>query len=58
MDKHYEHMGAVNGWIKRPTKVVQCEQDGHKVKEERLGDCYYEYTCDICNIKYTVDSSD
>ena len=51
-------MGAVNGWLQRPTEVAQCEEQGHKTKEERLGDCYYEYTCDICNIKYTVDSSD
>lgn len=58
MDKDYKHLGAANGWLMQPQELKECEKQRHKQKEQQLGNCYHEYTCDICNIKYTVDSSD
>jgi hypothetical protein len=41
-----------------PMEYTKCVMSGHNHKQTKLGECLYSYYCPICNIGYTVDSSD
>jgi hypothetical protein len=53
-------LGCMNGWhLKdKPKEYVECCALGHKHTQKKLGNCWYEYYCEICKIRYNVDSSD
>lgn len=73
-NKEYKDCGCANGWYspsilvngkwvkehpdRVPAEVVACREAGHGLSSKKLGNCYYEYSCAICKIKYDVDSSD
>ncbi len=48
----------INIYGKTPAEVQSCRSMLHTVKHEQLGRCYSRYTCDTCNIQWSVDSSD
>ena len=54
----FKHLGVANGWRKDPAEYVKCKEQKHQCWERNIGRCYTEYGCDICKIKYEVDSSD
>ncbi len=43
-----------------PEEYKKCKSGCHHefVSVRKLGNCRHEYSCEICNIKYNVDSSD
>jgi len=49
------HLGCANGWETEPEKIRRCT---HELIRTNLGNCLNEYTCNICNYTYTLDSSD
>jgi hypothetical protein len=51
----YRDCGTANGWKEKPSIVEKCN---HPKREKTIGRCLTEYTCDICKIRYEVDSSD
>lgn len=51
-------LGIMNGWNETPPEYRACKEAGHEMIVENLGRCYNEYSCEICQIKYRVDSSD
>jgi len=46
--------GYLNGYVQTPIEVERCE---HAKRGRKIGNCAYEYTCDICKITYKIDSS-
>ena len=50
-------LGIMNAWTpgKYPAEYNNCN---HIKISKNLGVCYNRYTCTICKITYTVDSSD
>jgi len=54
-----KNLGYMNGWFDgTPEELKKCRELGHELEKETIGRCLNEYTCDICNIKYKIDSSD
>ena len=59
----YKNLGCMNGWDYsgkgNPTEFDNCIALGHTHRAIRSGTwtCYTYYFCDICKIKYEVDSS-
>lgn len=52
------NLGCMNGWYEKPPKeFTKCRKLKHKVDRKNLGNCYNEFTCTTCKIKYQVDSS-
>ena len=51
-------LGIMNGWSEKPKEYVECREAKHRVNETKLGNCYYEYECPVCKIRWRVDSSD
>jgi hypothetical protein len=54
-------LGTANGWSENceEKQLVQaCWDKKHVQRSINLGRCYNKYVCDICQITYTVDSSD
>jgi hypothetical protein len=51
-------LGTANGWSVDPSEYTACRAAKHPLNERKLGNCYYEYTCPVCNISFRVDSSD
>lgn len=53
-------LGCMNGWHGAPPEYTKCVASSHFVHrtKKRLGNCWYEFTCPICKIKWDVDSSD
>lgn len=59
MQDKYKDFGYANGWWDgTPDEVQKCRDEGHQKESKTVGRCVTEYTCDICKIKYMVDSSD
>lgn len=61
MDKEMKNLGCMNGWgEKTPEEYKVCCRGNHfKYMEVKiLGNCWEQYTCPICKIVYTIDSSD
>ena len=56
----YTDLGEENSWKKVPRELLDCMKENHTLTVERLNFCgtYNEYSCDECQIKYRVDSSD
>lgn len=54
----HKSFGCLNGFSVTPPEIKRCWEQKHPLKEEVLGRCYSQYTCAICGISYTVDSSD
>ncbi len=52
--KYIRDFGYLNGYDETPEEVEKCK---HPKKGREIGNCTYEYTCDICNITYKIDSS-
>lgn len=52
------NLGTMNNWNETPPEFKACKEAGHELEVENLGRCYNEYTCEICKIRYRVDSSD
>jgi len=50
--------GYVNGWKETPEQVKKCRELKHKIIEKNIGRCRNQYTCEICQYTYKVDSSD
>lgn len=62
-----KNLGCTNSWNFDPDEYINhikyCNIfDGKRldypVTRKKLGNCYYEYTCERCKIIWTVDSSD
>jgi hypothetical protein len=59
----YKDLGCKNLWDwgdrQYPSEYLKCKDLGHKLHEEmgRSYSCINTYTCDICKIKFTTDSS-
>jgi hypothetical protein len=62
-ENEIKDLGCMNGW-KDPsnewTLYWACLNAGHRshLQNNKLGNCWTEITCEICKIKYNVDSSD
>ena len=41
-----------------PDEFKKCAKLGHKIGERKIGHCLHRCSCGICDITYTVDSSD
>lgn len=49
--------GYVNGWSEEPDEIVKCRELGHEMEYEKgAWNCTHNYTCYICNIRYSIDS--
>jgi len=56
--RQIKDLGSFNGFHKNvPTEFIKCTNLGHIPIKTNLGKCLNEYTCKICQIKYSVDSS-
>ena len=51
-------LGCMNGWKIPPDEYKDCVDSNHDVSTKKLGNCWYEYTCKVCGIRYNIDSSD
>jgi hypothetical protein len=60
MENEMKNLGCMNGWKSEPVEYTKCKSGCHHefVSTRKLGNCWYEYSCEICKIKYNVDSSD
>ena len=56
--KPIKDLGCLNGFRVIPEEMKACQDQHHVLKETNIGRCYNRYTCEICGISYTVDSSD
>lgn len=54
----YKNLGCANCWREDPPEYVKCREQKHELNMQNLGRCYNQYSCDICKIYWTVDSSD
>lgn len=55
----YLNLGIMNGWGERPKEYENCVRQKH-VLDYRLSknwSCYTYYSCPLCKIKFSVDSS-
>ena len=51
-------LGYLNGYNNgMPVEYEKCQAQGHTMVGRKIGNCTYEYTCNICNITYKIDSS-
>lgn len=73
-NNEYKNCGCANGWYaphilknskwvkahedRIPAEVVACRAAGHRVREVKKGNCWYQVYCDTCRITYDYDSSD
>lgn len=53
-----QELGIANAWKQIPNELTECREKGHLVNSKTISRCYHEYTCNICNYRYSVDSSD
>lgn len=56
-------LGCANGWAKDSKEkqlYTECSKirPRHQLLTYKIGNCYNRFICPICNITYTVDSSD
>jgi hypothetical protein len=62
MENKIKNLGCANGWTDEslPIEYEQHVNARHfeLATVKKLGNCWYEYTCPICKIRYNVDSSD
>jgi hypothetical protein len=58
MENEIKDLGCMNGWPVDPLEYVHCCNHKHVLTTVKLGNCWTEYSCEICKIKYNVDSSD
>lgn len=62
VSREYKDLGCMNGWVlgASPKEYLCCWSLNHikSIIKKKLGNCLYEYTCPICKIKYSADSSD
>lgn len=60
----YNNLGCMNAWYyggkNNPPEYDECIAKGHQHRavSSATWRCYTYYYCDICKIKYEVDSSD
>jgi len=54
----FQDFGWANGWDKTPRLIQKCRRAQHLKKDEHVGRCATQYTCNICGYTYRVDSSD
>lgn len=55
-EKEIQDLGCANSWAEAvPEPYKQCN---HPAQVDKLSRCYNRYTCNICRITYTIDSSD
>lgn len=57
-ESEYKNLGTMNMWKETPEEVEKCREENHTLQEVNLGTCWNEYYCEICHIRYTIDSSD
>jgi len=56
--KTIKDLGWLNGYNNGlPKEYEKCVSQEYEVFGRKIGNCAYEYTCDICNICYSIDSS-
>lgn len=53
----FKNLGCLNGYSETPDEVKRCWEKAHLLEGRKLGNCYYEYFCDECRIRYSIDSS-
>lgn len=56
-----QDLGCVNGMLEdslEKEKINNCWKLKHHQNEYNIGTCYNRYTCRLCNITFTIDSSD
>ena len=66
MNWWYGYIEYPNGWdkpgVKNPDRIppeyTACCEAQHPLKVAKKGNCWYQYTCPICQITWDVDSSD
>lgn len=51
----YIDLGYENEWKETPQLFEHCWEQQHKIEERELMPNVYEYTCDICKLKWQVD---
>ena len=56
-ENNIRDLGMLNG-METTDEIENCEAARHKTKYEVVGTCLTRYTCPICGITWTVDSSD
>jgi hypothetical protein len=55
----YKDLGWMNGWgDNQPVEFKKCIKAGHQRRVEKTGSCLSVVYCDICEMYYSVDSSD
>jgi len=57
LDTPITDLGYANSWFATPYLVERCNELGHEVQEEKLGECLRKVSCNLCKYKYMVDSS-
>ena len=56
MENTIKDLGCMNGWVNEPAEFTECRKiHPHFIEVKKLGNCWYEYTCKVCGIRYTVD---
>jgi hypothetical protein len=58
----YKDLGVENGWYsydppKIPEEYKKCCKENHLLRAIKLNNCYTQFMCDICAIRFEVDSS-
>ena len=56
--KIVKDLGCMNGWREYPKEYTSCCETEHQLVVVKKGNCWYQYTCPICQITWDVDSSD
>lgn len=58
MNDDIKDLGCANGWKQSPDEYKKCAELDHTTTAQNIGPCYTRYTCPICKISWTEDSSD
>ena len=60
MVEDYKDLGVMNGWRTEPPEYTRCQRELKHRAIETQGPwtCYSYVRCDVCQIKWEVDSSD
>ena len=45
-----------NGWTNTPEIVIKCRLLKHEIEIKNVSRCVTEYSCEICDYKYKIDS--
>ena len=51
-------LGYMNSWDKAPEEYKACREADHELTCRAPHNCVIEYTCKVCKIKWSIDSSD